>query len=254
MKKIYQSEWHAIPFKTFSKPSSSKMADASFYSSFYKAFFEKYKKWDDLDREWMDLKRQVGSFIVDRHSEDKDGRILSIGCGLGVVEKVLIDAGFNNLEVTEVSQDPLRWILPHIAAERAHIGLFPECLPNDRLYRCIYLSAAEYFFNQEQLSDVLKSVKRYLLPGGTCLMISVSFDFEKNADSLIKKIAKPAKDLAVSIFDALGIKERGQFWGYLRNRHDFDRVMKAAGFPRISEGFLEKKTRWDVYWCEGVNA
>ena len=49
--------------------------------------------------------------------------ILSIGCGIGIIEKNLFENGFSSLEVTDISNDPLKWL---------------------------YLSSVEYFFNQNE--------------------------------------------------------------------------------------------------------
>lgn len=53
MRKIYQTEWHRISFKSFATLSSVQLAESAFYKSFYRpipfqSFFERYKQWEDL--------------------------------------------------------------------------------------------------------------------------------------------------------------------------------------------------------------
>jgi len=247
MRKLYQREWHGIAFESFTKISSTKLADSAFYSPFYKVFFKKYKGISNLDPIWLRHKLQTVEFLK-KHSEFKNEcRILSIGCGLGIIEKNLIDEGYKNLEITEVSKEPLQWLLPYIAPENVHIGFFPGCISADRSYDFIYLSSVEYFFNQDQLIDLLKAVIKHLAPAGTCLMIDCAFESNKSAQQAITGI----KDLAKFLLDKTGFRKRGQFWGYIRNRRDLYQAMVSAGFKQINDGVFEKKTCGNTYWIEG---
>ncbi len=249
MRRLYQTEWHGIPFKSFTKMDSTKVADPLFYKTFYRVFFQKYKNWNDLSPEWVQLKLQTVEFLKNHHAFKKEGNILSIGCGLGIMEKALIDAGYRNLEITEVLQDSLCWIRPHISPEKIYIGDFQNCIPENCLYQFIYLSCIEYLFNQPQLISFLKSVKARLSPGGCCLQISVSCESMNRTQSIVAAL----KDITRLALEKLDIRHRGQLWGYLRNRKEFYNAMQVAGFTRINDGFLEKKTQWETYWIEGYN-
>jgi len=258
MKKFYQTEWHGIPFNSFARLSSKELADAAFYAAFYAKFFEKYRDWSDLRPDWVKLKLQAMDHIAGHKAFRKDIKALSIGCGLGIMEKALLDAGYENLELTEVSDIPLRWVLTHFDKEKVHIGFFPECLPHDRFYDFIFLSGVEYFFDQKELIKFLKAVKGRLRPGGTCLMISWSYEFKAQLAGLPSRVVNTAKKIAYSLLAFFKLKpairsKPKQFWGYLRHRGDFREAMKAAGFIQLKDGFLEKKTNWDTYFIEGIS-
>jgi SAM-dependent methyltransferase len=247
MRKIYQTEWHGIPFNSFSILSSVQLADSRFYKSFYGAFFQRYNHLEDLDPKWVQLKLQTMQLVKERIQHSKAERILSIGCGLGIIEKALIDDGLYNLEITEVSREPLRWVQPHISPEKVHIGFFPSCLPEKNIYDFIYLASVEYFFDQSQLVFFLKDVKSHLSPKGNCLLISWSFQ----SGNCVKSVINASKDIVKYGLEKLKIRHRGQFWGYSRNPQEFYDAMDSAGFIRIVDGILEKKTQWDTYWIEG---
>jgi SAM-dependent methyltransferase len=258
MKKLYQTEWHGIPFDSFAKVSSKKLADSDFYAAFYAKFFEKYRNWSDLKPEWVKLKLQAKQFIKEHPKFGRNQRVLSIGCGLGIMEKALLDEGCDNLEITEVSANPLQWLLPHFPKNQVYIGFFPECIPEGRHYDLIYLSGVEYFFDQKDMIKFLKAVRSRLAPYGVCLMISWSYEFKTKGPNILRRFVILAKQLAYSLLARLGLKPRilgkpRQFWGYLRNQSDFMEAMRAAGFSGIRDGFLEKKTDWDTYYIEGVN-
>jgi SAM-dependent methyltransferase len=252
MKKLYQSEWHNISFKSFSKISSKRIADETFYHAFYEQFFKKYSSWSDLDPQWLELKKNTADFIKKNKKIIKESKILSIGCGLGLIEKTLIEEGFVNLEINEVSINPLTWLSPYIAANKIHIGQFPDCLPTDCHFDFIYLAGIEYFFDQNQLIQFLRLVKDRLKKEGICLLISWSIDKEDEKRILIK-IKEFTKQLLIS-FGFLVKYRQMQFWGYIRKRADFFEAMFASGFSNIRDGFLKKNTKWDTYWIEGINS
>jgi len=247
VRRLYQTEWHNIPLESVGAVSSTELADASFYASFYEMFFKRYNKPEDLDPSWIELKMQTAGFLSRHDKFNTAGSVLSIGCGLGITEKALIDKGFFNIEVTEISPEPLRWLRPYISAGNVHIGLFPSCLPDHRCYDFILLPSVDYFFDQDGLIDFLKAVKGRLSSGGVCLLISWSYEFS----GCIRQAVGIVKKTATVFLEKANIRKRGQFWGYLRNRKDYRYAMEAAGFVDICDGLLEKKTRWDTYWIEG---
>ena len=56
MKRLYQKQWHGIPFSSFAEISSKKLADSEFYDKFYREFFKKYNDFNEIDQWWQDLK------------------------------------------------------------------------------------------------------------------------------------------------------------------------------------------------------
>ena len=90
--------------------SSTKLANAEFYNSFYRALFEEYNGFDELDSNWRQNKDEISEWIVgklhDRYC------VLSVGCGLGYIEQYL----YNNygdiikLHVSDFSSVALQWL------------------------------------------------------------------------------------------------------------------------------------------------
>jgi len=247
MRKLYQTEWHGIPFTSFATLSSHRLADALFYKSFYQTFFQTYQDWEELDSDWVKLKLLTATFLKQFIGSDRGRKILSIGCGTGIIEKNLMDEGFDNLEMTEIADEPLHWIKPHVSQEKIHIGSFPSCLPQEKRYHLIYLAGVEYYLDQPQLINFLKDVKFYLYPQGSCLMISWSYYFT----SWIKSFLHGSIDIVKYFCERAGLRHRGQWWGYLRKSEEFHQAMSSAGFKEIYDGFLAKTGQWDTYWISG---
>jgi 2-polyprenyl-3-methyl-5-hydroxy-6-metoxy-1,4-benzoquinol methylase len=248
VRKLYQTEWHGIPFESFAKLSMSNLPDSSFYTAFYEILHGKYRGFDDLDQSWVSLKRQVAGLVKNNPKVRKGDRILSIGCGLGLIEMELMQAGFLRLEITEVSEAPLRWVRPLVPSENVHIGLFPDCIPHNEKYDFVLLAGVEYFLDDVEFSNLLRSVHNRLLPGGMCMLISWSFDTMPLSHRLIEGIKDFVRHV---IYKVIG-KTRGQFWGYIRRPEAFHRAMRNTGFTHLHDGMLDTNTCWDTYWIEAT--
>lgn len=247
MRKIYQKEWHGIRFKDFIGTSSKCLAGANFYGSFYKYFMKKYHGWSDLEPEWLKLKLQTAEFLKGRLPGGKETKILSVGCGLGIIEKSFIESGYADMNVTEVAPEPLAWIRDIIPPHRIFIGFFPQCIPQDRRYDVIYFLGIETFLTRDELIAVLKSARSRLSERGRCVLVSWSSEPADIFNKMVFILKETIKDL----LGILHIKDRGQLWGYSRNRNEFLEAVNSAGFSNINDGVIPKINRWDTYWIEG---
>jgi SAM-dependent methyltransferase len=248
VRKQYEIIWHGIPFESFATLSASHLPDSSFYTRFYEILHQKYSGVDDLDQSWVSLKRQVAGLVTNSPKIKKSDRILSIGCGLGLIEMVLLQEGFLNVEITEVSETPLRWVRPLFPSENVHVGFFPDCIPHNEKFDLVLLASVEYFLKNAELLNLLRSVHNRLLPGGTCLLVSWSSDIMNLPQHLMSR----AKDLIRPLIYKKAGKRYGQFIGYLRRPAEFRRVMQAAGYFHYHDGMLDTKTDWNTYWIEAT--
>lgn len=236
-------------FKDIAKVSSENLADTKFYEEFYKRFLSKYRSWDELDPKWIESKLITARLLKSRFSGNKDAKILSSSCGVGFIEKELINSGLSNLDITETSELPLRWIKQLIPQSRIFIGFFPDCIPGDRLYDFIYLSGAEYFLNQQELTVLLNNAKSRLLRNGKIILVSFCFE----PSSIVDRMNIFLKDLVKYLLGCLNINECGQFWGYSRSKKEFNAIMNEAGYTDIQDGLICHNKRNTIYWIEGNN-
>lgn len=237
VRRFYQTEWQGIPFESFSPVSSSTLAGTQFYEAFYEEFFKRHATWGDIDPRWIATKHRAAQLVVS-HINDQDC-CLSIGCGLGYIEKQLLEVHKIDLQVTETSATALKWLAPLLSPDCLHIGFFPDCIPSENSYDLIYLSGVDYCFDCESWPNFLIAVRSKLKANGRCLVISGSLQQESVKATLRALVA----DCMVS----LGIRKRGQFWGYLRTVGDYKTAMSTAGFSMQQDGTLTDGT----YWIEG---
>ena len=98
MIKLYQFSWLGINFSQLRlKKSSRFLANKYFYSLFYKSLFKKYKNLYQLPNVWLKHKLNVAKFVkrfCRKEFKKRKIKILSIGCGLGLIENYLHREGF----------------------------------------------------------------------------------------------------------------------------------------------------------------
>ena len=61
---------------------------------------------------------------------------------------------------------------------------------------------------------------------------------------------KGLKTLAARVLDFFGWRPRGQFWGWIRSRREYQALMLRAGYREIEDGFIDA-TKHAHYWIAG---
>jgi len=241
MKKFHQTEWQGIPFSSFHPTSSKTLASAEFYDAFYRAVFEKYPNYDTLDVDWRRSKDEITDWLASTMPDR--ARVLSVGCGLGYMEQRLWRQHGERIElhVQDYASQALQWLRQVLPQDRIHDVVGGEIGEFD----LIYLSAVDYAMPDADLIDLIGSLRSRLRSDGTLLMISASYLDESAGQQFVGK----AKDGVKWLLDTLGIRHRGQFWGWMRTRLDYQTVMRNAGFHSITDGFIKTK-RQQTYWVQ----
>lgn len=284
MRRFYQESWQDIPFTAFSHLSFFHLAEPRFYSVFYEELFRRYKSWNDLPSAWRANKTMHAQWIIRRvmdqiksaqgqdqmpgveasavpapgcengqqpearpvQSAQATPRVLSIGSGVGYMEKILVEATPGlELHINEPSTVGLRWLRELVPAERIYIGLPPACLPADIRYNCIYLSAVDYGIPSHDLVRLLAALRDLLEPGGEIICISASFLEE---DTFVGSLVNALKNVLRCGLHYLGIR-RQQFWGWRRTQNEYRELFVAAGMPEIEDGTLSDGS--DTYYIIG---
>jgi SAM-dependent methyltransferase len=242
MRKFWQKEWQGIQFCDFIKTDSKTIANSEFYNEFYSYFYSKMNSWNDLSPLWFEQKKIISDYIINNFVKDKESdkvRILSIGCGLGIIEKNIYTEGFHNIHVNEISETPLRWLKDTIPQNQIYTGLLHESeLENDH-YDLIYLVAVDYVFDKKELPIFLKNLSKLLKKNGQCLVISGSY-YETG---LLNSI----KSNLIHIKKRVTNEDMGQLWGYLRSSSDYKKAMKNSGYESVFDGMIDNS----IYFVKG---
>ena len=243
MLKFFQTEWQGIQFSSFTRTSTRELADARFYNAFYRALFSRYKGYDDLDPAWRTTKQELADWLLGRILPGKS--VLSIGCGIGYVEQFLWRKQGNSLDlhVQDFAGDAQRWLREILPAERIHeAGLESE----QGRYDLIYMSAVDYALPGNELIQLLAKLRACLLPGGEMIIVSASF----LDDRFAQRLSRSLKGLVKCGLEALNLYNRGQFWGWMRSRREYQSILMRAGYEAISDGFIDTPNQ-RTYWIKG---
>jgi len=222
MIKFYQNNWHGIKFSSFGKNNLKNIADINFYNKFYNKFFLKFKYFDDLSNDWLNYKSEVAK-IIQKQFGDKNN-ILSIGCGIGIVEKYIVENNQNiNLTVIEPSKNACKWI-ENFRNIDIKYGYFPEILNQKQNFDIAYVNVVDYIFNKYQYHNFLKSIFDYGIR--ELIIVSASY-YEPNFILHTKEIIR---DILIK-FDLYN--SNIQFWGYKRSVNEQFAAISKAGFKKM---------------------
>ena len=248
MKNLYQTHWHDIPFSSFSELSSTKIAGAAFYDAFYLELFKKYADYESLDFNWRQSKDEIADWISSSLSEGN--QVLSVGCGLGYLEQRLWRKHGDRIElhVSDYASESLRWLRQVMPADRIHNA--ESIQSHKERYNLVFLSGVDYALSNKNLVALLAGLRDSLCKDGEVMITSQSF--LKN-ETLKDKIVEFVKSAAKRMLIFLGLRhaeKRGQLWGFMRSRSEYQATMRAAGFSNIVDGFMETKNQ-RTYWIKG---
>ena len=243
MKKFWQTEWQGILFSTFAKLSSTELAGEEFYNAFYRAFFERYRGYQDLDQKWRGDKDVIANWIA--RQLPSNACVLSVGCGLGYVEQKLWNEHGDRIEihVTDYANDAMRWLREVIPENRIHDAADTAGGLGELEFDLIYLSAIDYALTDHELIHLLVQLKERLKINGRLVIVSASYLDQSFSFSRI------IKDIVKIILDISGLRSRGQFWGWMRSRTEYQNLMNLSGFNVVDDGYINMVSQ--TYWISG---
>lgn len=223
MIKLYQNQWHGIPFANFIKCSSKNIATKELYDKFYYNFFEKFSSFADLDVKWVNYKLSIADKLI---AEVKNKtNILSIGCGIGIVEKHLVENIKNiNLTAIEPSENVSRWIR-NIDRINLYDGYFPGVLNTDIVFDLAFANGVDYVFNNNEYETFLKSIINY----GIKEFILISASVYKT-----RTVKETMKEAIKTVLSTVKLYDRDQFWGYQRTVNEQIIMLRKSGFSHTS--------------------
>ena len=237
MQRFYQTEWQNIPLASCAKLSCCTLPDAAFYSAFYEAFFRKYPSFSDMPASWRNLKKPWAEKVLSSLPASGAPHVLSVGCGLGYVESVMLAQRADiQLHCTEITDTPLRWLRPLLPADRCHVGHAPDCLPPDLAFDMMYCSSIDYAMPDAVWLRLLQALRARLTEGGGILILSASL--WPDPPMSIMSYARRCRQIGRVLRHLLGL-QAVQFWGWMRTVEENMDLCRKAGLPTITYGPLD---------------
>jgi hypothetical protein len=253
VRKYYQTEWQGIEFADFATLSSVHLAGPQFYQAFYEEFFRRHQNWQDLSPSWRQDKERCAHLVLAKSYENS--KILSVGCGLGFIEHYIrANPSQRDLFIHEVAPSAWQWVGGEFSDEHKLIGLIPACLPDGIQFDLVYISAVDYALDDDALVRLLAAIRPFLTKagdGGQCLLISASFqETPVTVTDKVVALIRKLRGLVAGVLDIIGLRRRGQFWGWLRTQKEYQLLMLRSGYRDIEEGFIDSDKRIH-FWIAG---
>lgn len=236
MQKIYQRDWFGIPFTALGPTSARRLADVGFYERFYDELHRRHAGYDALPEEWRSTKVRVAQTLHELTGSEL--RLVSIGCGLGYVERELArmrGASAPVIVAVEPSRQAARWLAATGEVEVV-TGHFPAAVAG-REFDVVIACNIDYCFDPGAYSSFLRS----LWGSGFSRFIF--------ADMIPPSTTGIGSRLKAGVKQALlaaGLYDPGQFWGYLRTPAEHGAALEAAGFELVGHG----RTPGGGHWIE----
>jgi len=236
MQRFYQTEWQNIPLASCAKLSCFTLPDAAFYSAFYEAFFRKYSSFSGMPASWRAQKEAWAEKVLSCLPASGAPNVVSIGCGLGYVESVMLAKRADiHLHCAEITDTPLRWLRPLLPEGRCHVGYAPDCLQPDLAFDVIYCGGIDYAMPDAVWLRLLQALRARLTEGGGILILSASLwpDPPMSMKSYVRRCRRIGRVLC----HLLGLQS-AQFWGWMRTVEENVALCRKAGLSAVTYGPL----------------
>ena len=223
---MWQFEWQDIEFRKLGvKLKFFNRASADFYSTFYKELFYRYAGYDDLPKNWRDEKYKTAKSIAQFLKGKK--KIMSVGCGLGYIEKCLVELKPRcHIDAYDFSMDASLWL--HSVEG---IRVIQELEKGDK-YDFIYCTQLLYALTDKEIYDFAVFLRSVLDNNAVFLTVDTSVDNRENgiATTLKVRIKQEINFFFRPVYYFLRQKHKAQFWGWTRDNSALIRIFREAGF------------------------
>ena len=224
-----ESDWLGISFNELKITlESEKLPSELFYTKFYTGLAKKYSHCDEFPQGWLSLKQDTARFISTLISTND--KILSYGCGVGYVEKCLIeDFGVQQIDgVDFASIESLRYVHKNFNLYRSLENL------SGTKYDIIYLSQVIYALDRESLLLLLVDLNSLLNLNGKIIVVNSSPTPNENGLPLkepdaVFYLLKILKKNLTAYFKICNCKNY-QGWAFVRDNECVRDYLINAGF------------------------
>lgn len=240
---FWEFEWQRIPFDSLQVPLSVfRRPSSKFYSAFYSELFRKYQGFSELPSRWTTNKKETAIAISETIGDA--GSVLSIGCGLGFLEKCILETKPSVvIDAFDFADTAKRWLL-----EIDGINCVTS-IEEGKRYQFIYCSQFLYALNDRELRDFVDFVRKHLNVQGRFLTVDTSINPIENGVAHIGSEFTIKTKVIIKIFFRsvyyFFLKNSSlQLWGWKRNNNEIIKIFQKKGlqlnvkFSSAGQSFL----------------
>ena len=243
MKKIYmwQEEWLNIYFKDIgAKLHFFQKVTSEFHDAFYTELFKQYTSFDSLPLSWKKEKQDTAFIISDLFHPNSS--VLSYGCGLGYMEKNILERRSDlNIDFYDSSTVANRWLMNDIKDIKFFID------ENDfKQYDYILVSQVFTLLGTKDIKDLILRLKPNLKENGKIISINTSsIDIENGnmqSGNIFSALKANALNFIRPFYYFLFRYGRMQFWGWLRDNKTYKNIFNSCGYNIVHETTVIKQS------------
>ena len=228
-----QKEWLGINFSELPvELYSDKLPSAEFYSLLYRELDKKYIDLSHFPVEWLNIKfntaHALSQFIP------QEGNVLSYGCGLGIIEKYLIE----NFEVDKIEGFDFAFSSQVGYKNEKFQRIFSEEEISLKKYEVIYLSQVIYSLDDSEAISLLSFLSKRLNHNGKLIISNTSILSYENGNVLSQRFSRKIlgnklTNICKRMLFGNNNKSGSQGWGYMRDNELTELIAKSACFAEL---------------------
>ncbi len=229
---FYQTKWHGIDICDIAEQNNHNFDNLA-NSEIYKSLYEKMalRKDFSITADFVEEKEKLSSWLFDKLKDNQyqKSNILSLGCGLGLIELELFKKGIR-VDLQESQEISIEYI------KRFHIDKFKDfnfiCsqdLSNidDGKYDVVLAITCSYCLDRATMKHFLEGVNRVLKDKGIFIWYDTSLSFSNMIRNIYYNFRKT--------------KHAGVFWGWKRSIPFWIKMARDQGFSVESVSFFDEK-------------
>jgi len=241
---FWETDWQNIKFTSLDVPLKLfRRASADFYSAFYSELFKNYNTYDELPLNWKKEKSDTAQELLSLI--DKRKSVLSIGSGLGYVEKEIVSyAQSLTIDAYDFTDTAFKWL-----GEVDRVNALTSLSKTSR-YQFIYCTQLIYALSDSEIIELAELVRNHLDHSGLFVTIDSSSNPTENGGlkSPRSQIKKILKIIFSPLYYLLFKNTSAQFWGWQRNNDEIISHFKKKGmivektFSAVGQSFIVFKS------------
>ncbi len=232
--KFYQSHWFNIDLQEIANccgHSSNKVADQKFYEIVYEHLL--YNNFNSISQNWINKKNTLSNYLVEffENNQLKDSKILSVGCGFGIVEQPLIQANFK-IDLQECQEISIKYMQSNFLEDFKKVH-FINSLDlkeiNDHNYNVAMAITSTYCLTDQILKKFLESIYRIINKNGFFIWYETALSLNDVLNFLKMKIRN--------------VKPHGVLWGWKRSINTLIKEASKVGLNLVSSCYFDENNK-----------
>ena len=171
---FHQQEWQGIRLHGLSRVPETPVVGRHFYDTFYQRLLQGEPA---LSPAWLEGKRRVPQWLATTWFAARPPqarlRVLSVGAGLGIVERELWDQGYA-VDALECNEPAVRYLAEQCPGLPVTLGDARALPYQDARFDVVYLATVDYCFDRADYVRVLREMRRVLRARGVALSVCAS--------------------------------------------------------------------------------